>query len=125
MGKRALNQKQIEEIHGLLLQNKQKIETTLRTIDTEHESLSDMDLNDDGDFAAASRDYSNDIHIKKQQLKELNLIDHALKKIEKGEYTGLCEMCDSEISIKRLRVKPHAIYCIDCRSYIDNEKNGN
>ncbi|AXH11004.1 molecular chaperone DnaK suppressor DksA [Malaciobacter halophilus] len=125
MGKRALNQKQIEEIHVLLLQNKQKIETTLRTIDTEHESLSDMDLNDDGDFAAASRDYSNDIHIKKQQLKELNLIDHALKKIEKGEYTGLCEMCDSEISIKRLRVKPHAIYCIDCRSYIDNEKNGN
>lgn len=62
------------------------------------------------------------IFILKTTKKELELIDHALKKIEKGEYTGLCEMCDSEITIKRLRVKPHARYCIDCRSFIDNEK---
>ncbi|AXX93674.1 molecular chaperone DnaK suppressor DksA [Malaciobacter molluscorum LMG 25693] len=119
---KALNEKQVEEIKVLLLENKQKIETALRKIDEDHESLSTMDLKDEGDFAAASRDYSNDIHIKKQQKKELELIDHALKKIEKGEYTGLCEMCDSEITIKRLRVKPHARYCIDCRSFIDNEK---
>lgn len=61
---KALNEKQVEEIKVLLLENKQKIETALRKIDEDHESLSTMDLKDEGDFAAASRDYSNDIHIK-------------------------------------------------------------
>jgi len=118
---RELNQKQIEEIHKLLLENKEKIESTLNTISDSHNDLTNMDLNDEGDFAAASRDYNNDVLIKKQQQEELALIDHALEKIEKGTYTGLCEMCDSEIGMKRLRVKPYAKFCIDCRSYIDKK----
>ncbi len=119
---KALTQAQIEEIETLLLINKAKIEATLRSIDNEHASLSDMDLNDDADFAAASRDYSTDIHIKKQQLEELAQINYILSKITKGEYTGLCEMCDAEITMKRLRVKPHAKYCIDCRNYLDKKE---
>ncbi|RXJ65915.1 molecular chaperone DnaK suppressor DksA [Halarcobacter ebronensis] len=119
---RELNQKHIDEIYELLLDSKRKIENTLNTISSEHDGLSDMDLSDDGDFAAASRDYDNDIHIKVQQQEELSLINHAISKIEKGVYTGLCEMCDSEIGMKRLRVKPYAKYCIDCRNYIDGNK---
>jgi len=119
---RTLNEKQIEEVKALLLENKAKVEATLNNLSSEHDSLSSMDLNDDADFAAASRDYSTDIHIKKQQMKELELINHTLLKISNGTYTGLCEMCDSEITMKRIRVKPHAKYCIDCREYIDKEK---
>ncbi|RXJ91540.1 molecular chaperone DnaK suppressor DksA [Arcobacter sp. CECT 8983] len=119
---KSLNKKQVEEIKSLLIQNKMTIESTLNNLSNEHLNLSEMDLNDEGDFAAASRDYSTDVHIKNQQLRELNLIDHALRKIENGKYTGLCEMCDSEITIRRLRVKPHAMYCIDCRDYIEKEK---
>ena len=119
---KILNKKQVEEIRSLLLQNKMTIESTLNNLSNEHSNLTDMVLNDEGDFAAASRDYITDVHIKNQQLRELNLINHALKKIEKNEYTGLSEMCDSEITIRRLRVKPHAMYCIDCRDYIEKEK---
>ena len=119
---RELNEKQIQEIKELLLENKAKIQTTINGLVGEHEGLSGMDLNDEGDFAAASRDYNTDIHLKKQQLDELKLINLALDKIQKGVYTGLCDMCDSEIGMKRLRVKPHARYCIDCRTYIDSSK---
>lgn len=119
---KLLNQKQVEEIKSLLLHNKMTIESTLNNLSNEHNNLTDMVLNDEGDFAAASRDYSTDIHIKNQQLKELNLINHALKKIDKNQYSGLCEMCDGEITIRRLRVKPHAMYCIDCRDYIEKEQ---
>ncbi len=121
MAKKALTQKHIDEVKELLLENKAKIESTLNSLTNEHKSLSEMDLNDDADFAAASRDYSTDIHIKKQQLEELKLINRALQKIEDDKFTGLCEMCDSEITIKRLRVKPHAMYCIDCRNYLEKE----
>jgi len=116
---KELNEKQIKEIKDLLLENKAKIEQTLNGLSHEHKDLSSMDLNDEGDFAAASRDYNTDIHIKNQQKEELELINHALTKIKKGKFTGLCEMCDAEIGIKRLRVKPQAKYCIDCRSYVD------
>ena len=119
---RELNKKQIEEVKNLLLSNKEKIEKTLNTISNEHQSLSSMELNDEADFASASRDYNTDIHIKKQQMKELTAIEYSLKKIEKGEFNGLCEMCDAEIGMPRLRVKPHAKYCIECRSAIDKER---
>ncbi len=122
MPNKALNKKQITEIENLLLENKAKIETTLNTISNEHESLSSMDLNDEADFAAASRDYSTDVHIKNQQLKELGMINYSLLKIKSNTFTGLCEMCDSNITMKRLRVKPHARYCIECRNYLDKEK---
>ena len=120
---RELNTKQIEEIKDLLLKNKAKIEKTLHGISDDHESLSSMELNDEADFASASRDYNTDIHIKNQQLRELELINHSLNKIEAGKYTGQCEMCDGEIGMPRLRVKPHAKYCIECRSAIDNERS--
>ncbi len=120
---RELNTKQVEEIKNLLLENKEKIENILHTISDDHESLSSMELNDEADFASASRDYTTDIHIKNQQLRELDLISTALKKIEVGEYTGFCEMCDGEIGMPRLRVKPHAKYCIECRNAIDSEKS--
>ncbi|XPV68845.1 MAG: RNA polymerase-binding protein DksA [Halarcobacter sp.] len=118
---RELNKKQIEEVKTLLLEAKAKIENVLNNISDDHNSLNDMDLNDEGDFAVASRDFNTDMHIKKQQLEELELINHALKKIEKGEFTGGCEMCDADIGMRRLRVKPYAKYCIDCRTYLDKK----
>lgn len=119
---KTLNAKQVEEIKTLLLHNKLSIESTLTNLSNEHLNLSEMDLNDEGDFAAASRDYITDVHIKNQQERELTLINNSLSKIESGKFTGLCEMCDSEITMKRLRVKPHAMYCIDCRDYIEKEQ---
>ena len=53
---KSLNKKQVEEIKSLLLQNKMTIESTLNNLSNEHLNLSEMDLNDEGDFAAASRD---------------------------------------------------------------------
>ena len=42
-------------------------------------------------------------------------IDAALQKIEEGEY-GACVNCGEEIGVKRLRARPVAELCIDCKS---------
>lgn len=55
-----------------------------------------------------------------QQKKELNDIDLAIAKIDNGEY-GICEMCDEEIAIARLKVNPHTKFCISCKEI--SEKN--
>lgn len=44
---------------------------------------------------------------------KLELIEKALKKIDKGEY-GKCEKCKKDISEKRLMACPEAQSCIKC-----------
>lgn len=45
--------------------------------------------------------------------KRLLAIDVALKKIVKKTY-GICEKCDKEILLARLKLIPEAQYCIEC-----------
>ena len=69
---------------------------------------------DDGDWSVI--DLSEDISLKQLSTHRENLlkIDEALRKLEEGTY-GKCEDCGEEISEKRLKVIPFAIYCIDCK----------
>ncbi len=57
-----------------------------------------------------------------QRLKrDLKEIEAALKKIKNGTY-GKCERCKKPIEIKRLEVKPEAVYCLKCESVIEAKK---
>jgi len=69
---------------------------------------------DDGDWSVI--DLSEDISLKQLSTHRENLlkIDEALRKLKEGTY-GKCEDCGEEISEKRLKVMPFAIYCIDCK----------
>ncbi|PAF45975.1 TraR/DksA C4-type zinc finger protein [Helicobacter sp. 11S02629-2] len=49
-------------------------------------------------------------------------IKNSLKKIE-SEIYGICEMCDDDISIERLKLKPHAKYCTSCREFYEDCKS--
>jgi RNA polymerase-binding protein DksA len=44
----------------------------------------------------------------------LNEIDEALERIEKKQF-GKCVACGGPIPKPRLKVKPHAKYCIECK----------
>jgi DnaK suppressor protein len=44
---------------------------------------------------------------------ELEQIEHALVRMDKGEY-GVCEGCGEEISPKRLEAVPYTSFCIKC-----------
>lgn len=45
-------------------------------------------------------------------------IRQALKNIEERHY-GICEMCEEEISVERLKARPVARYCIHCKQKIE------
>jgi DnaK suppressor protein len=51
---------------------------------------------------------------------ELIQIHTALQKIEQGTF-GVCEECDSEIPVKRLRVRPDAALCLNCQESMERE----
>jgi len=60
--------------------------------------------------------------IMEERLKDdLTEIASALGKIKKGTY-GKCENCGKPIDLKRLEVKPQAVYCVKCKGEVEKKK---
>ena len=45
----------------------------------------------------------------------------SLKKIEEGDY-GICEECEEEIAIARLKARPLTSYCISCKTELEKQE---
>ncbi|MFK2822929.1 RNA polymerase-binding protein DksA [Arcobacter sp. YIC-80] len=115
------NTKQIEELRIALENRKEKI---LENIDGSKEniqSLKSQEVNDDLDYAELASDSFTEGAIANHQIDELKQIEDALKRIKTGEY-GKCDMCSVVIPIGRLKAKPFARYCTECREVYENEQ---
>lgn len=99
---------------------KLQIEKNLRGTTSELDSMRDLELKDEGDYASASAESVIDSAILLQQRRELNEIELALDKIKQGVY-GVCEMCEEPIGKARLEVKNFARFCITCRQINEKE----
>ena len=51
---------------------------------------------------------------------DIRLVEAALTRIKNGTY-GLCLRCDETISLNRLRVMPHAAFCVDCQEAVERD----
>jgi DnaK suppressor protein len=113
------------ELHffeDILLSRREQIQKNINGVEDEMSQLQGLELNDEGDYASVSNNNMVETAIGSQQQTELYEIEAALAKIKNGNY-GVCEMCEELIGVQRLKVKPHAKYCIDCREIA--EKNNN
>jgi len=115
-----LTKVELEEFQNKLLDRRVQIEKNLIGTTLELDGMKDLELNDEGDYAAAAAETVVDSAILVQQRKELNEIELALDKI-KQETFGICEMCEEPIGIARLEVKNFARFCITCREISEKE----
>ncbi|WP_104697488.1 MULTISPECIES: RNA polymerase-binding protein DksA [unclassified Helicobacter] len=103
-----------------------RLEEILQNIDLSNHNIDElfkMNLNDASDIVSANlQNNLNSLIIQKND-REIRDIIKALKKITKNTY-GICEMCDEIINIERLKIKPHAKFCIKCREIYEREKKG-
>ena len=104
----------------LLESRKVQIMKNIAGVQKELSELHLLELNDEGDYASVSNENMRDLAIGEQQELELLEIQVALGKIKDKVY-GICEMCEENISMQRLKVKPHARYCIDCREIVEKQ----
>jgi DnaK suppressor protein len=116
-----LDIEQIKFFKTALEARRDKIRDNLYATSKEMDSMTHNDLKDEADFASNSLGRAVDNAILNQQAKELAEIELALGKI-KDELYGICEMCEEEINIERLKVKIFARYCITCREVIEKEQ---
>jgi DnaK suppressor protein len=79
-------------------------------------------LPDPLDRAIFEADRNFTLRIRDRESILIKKIGESLDDIETGEY-GICERCGKDISIGRLRARPVARHCIQCKTQMEkNEK---
>ncbi|HEY6009286.1 MAG TPA: TraR/DksA family transcriptional regulator [Geobacteraceae bacterium] len=109
----------LDEMKAMLLKMK---EDTLAEISKAMKSGTDSQTGEPSgdiyDQASSERDRELGLLLGDREREKLRHIDEALLKIEEGDY-GVCEECEEEIPVGRLRVMPFARYCVKCKADIE------
>jgi len=113
-----MTSEELKEFKEILLKRKEQILNNIDKQKNEIGELKSCEVSDEADMATISIDSELDETLAKKQFQELQEIDYALSKIDDGSY-GICEMCEEEIGLERLKVKPQARYCIVCREIVE------
>lgn len=117
-----MKKQDIVALNDLLLARKEQIIKNIVDTNKEISELDASDARDEADFASINLSKMIDQTLNAKQSKELIQIDSALSKIKNNIY-GICEMCEENISLQRLKIKPHSRYCIICRELAEKENN--
>lgn len=81
------------------------------------------DFPDEIDTAASEMNLAFTGRLRERERGLLTKIDKALAKIEDGVF-GECESCGEEIGVKRLKARPVAELCIECKSEQEKLERG-
>jgi DnaK suppressor protein len=112
MKKKDLNQQKkilIQQLKDLLGRS----DCSLDELDVADNNLSDLL---DRASQISEREFSH--HLCSREKLHMRKIERSLQDIEEGVY-GLCEQCGEDISLKRLKARPTARYCIDCKTQLE------
>ncbi|MEJ2662221.1 MAG: TraR/DksA family transcriptional regulator [Desulfobacteraceae bacterium] len=113
----GLQREDVEYLKDLL--SKQLDELLVRAEKIVAELIRNGDLSADIIDQASSdigRNYT--LRICDRESRLIRKIKTALTKIEDGTF-GICESCDEEIGVERLKVRPVTAYCIRCKTKME------
>lgn len=115
-----LDKKTSLELKDALLKEKMELEKNLEQIAKplnkkggDYETNFEEIGNDKEDNATEIEQYSDNFSVETILEKKLQNIIRALQKIEEGTY-GICEKCQREIDLNRLKASPSAKNCLSC-----------
>ena len=114
------NKHKWQEIQDILLQMK---DDTLREISKSLKNGADTALSgepsgDIYDQASSERDRELGLLLGDREREKVHAIDEALLRIAEDEY-GICEECEEEIPLGRLKAMPFARHCVKCKSDLE------
>jgi len=120
---RCLVMKLSKKDHTYFLQklSKQRAKLVKGASDTIANDLSviDGELADTIDRSTVETERSFMLRLRERERKLINKIDEALSRLNKDEF-GQCEECGDNIGLERLKARPVATLCINCKE--DEEK---
>ncbi len=114
-GGKMLRTKELQSIKDILIEMKKEILETLQERVKSSNINEQREIGDVFDDADLEQSREFNILLTTREKQKVQQIDAALQKMDAGEY-GLCEECDEEIPIGRLKVLPFATLCVKCKS---------
>jgi DnaK suppressor protein len=114
------NKQQIDELKAILIERKENILSNINNSRANIDQLKEQEINDELDYAELVSDSFTEGMIANHQVEEFKQIEDSLKKIDAGTY-GICDMCGVVIPLGRLKAKPFAKFCTECRTVFENE----
>jgi len=111
----ALNKRELQKFRNLLLAQREELRGHAKRSLTGDMELDPDDFPDEIDTASSEVNLQFTGRLREREQGLLAKIEAALEKIEAGEY-GACMSCGEDIGIPRLRARPVAELCIDCKS---------
>jgi len=70
------------------------------------------------DRASFESERTTMLRIRDRESKLIRKIQRSLENLENGRF-GICEMCENEISIERLKARPVTTHCIVCKTKME------
>jgi DnaK suppressor protein len=110
-----MKKKELDDFKKLLIDEKGKILKHLTELSESSGQELDLTTGDSVDIAALEINQNNLTKIGKRESFLLKKIELALEKVNEGSY-GTCESCGEQISVARLKARPVAQLCIDCKT---------
>ena len=112
----------LNEIKEMLLKMKEEtLKEITKAVKSGADAPSGEPSGDIYDQASSERDRELGLLLGDREREKLHNIDEALLKIAEGEY-GICEECEEEIPVGRLKVVPFARFCVKCKSDLEKQQ---
>ncbi len=115
-----LSKEQIEELKSLLLQRKNEVLSRLERFLSD-QPFKTREVGDEIDDADLEMERFNQLRLRERETLYLKKVEYALRKMEEGTY-GICENCGKPIGFERLKARPVAVYCIECKVKLEAEE---
>jgi DnaK suppressor protein len=107
---------------SLLLKMKDEtLKEISKSLKTDNPAGNEETTGDIYDQASSERDRELSLLLGDREREKVRSIDEALLRIADGEY-GICEECEEEIPIGRLKALPFARHCVKCKADLEKQQ---
>ncbi len=109
-----MRKRDLERFQKILVEQRSQILSRAQQMLAGEIYVNSDDFSDEIDTAVSESRLSFTGRMRERGRGLLNKIEKSLERIERGGY-GECESCGEEIGLERLRARPVADFCIDCK----------
>ena len=110
-----MKKRDVQKFQKILLTQKDELQGNAQKTLSGDIHLDPDDFPDEIDTASSEVNLAFQGRLREREQRLLKKITDALGKIEEGVY-GECESCGEDIGVKRLKARPVAELCIDCKA---------
>jgi DnaK suppressor protein len=119
--RKEVDKKTLQRLKKILLKEREEIIGEVKQIHESSREMGQDGIQDIGDEAANIYNKQILLSLSENERLRLQEVDEALDRIGNGTY-GICEECGGPIGLKRLEVRPIAIYCVPCKTKLEKIK---